>query len=71
MKRVSNRKHHRPEEIVAKWREADEALAREIRKANSYQSVLTPFGADHHQRQSPRLPLQALPTRPAPVRLAR
>ena len=27
MKRVSNRKRHRPEEIVAKLREADEARA--------------------------------------------
>lgn len=27
MKRVSNRKRHRPEEIVAKLREADEAVA--------------------------------------------
>ena len=28
MKRVSNRKRHRPEEIVSKLREADEAIAR-------------------------------------------
>ena len=28
MKRVSNRKRHRPEEIVAKLREADEAIAK-------------------------------------------
>ena len=27
MKRVSNRKRHRPEEIVSKLREADEAIA--------------------------------------------
>lgn len=49
------RQRLRPEVIVAKLRETDEAL-------NSY-------GAD--QRQSSRPPLQAMPTRPALVRLSR